>query len=98
MIKPTDADVGRHVIYTPYGDYENKKIEEGVITSYNDKVVFVRYGRGSTSAATDPACALTEAQWRDEDKSMDAHFRKHYSFRKAGGRTYKYSVCSPYTD
>ena len=55
MIKPTKADIGRHVIYTPYGDYEHKKIEEGVITSFNDKVVFVRYGSGSTSAATDPA-------------------------------------------
>lgn len=49
MINPTDADIGRQVIYErPYCARET-----GVITSFNDAVVFVRYGIGSTSQATE---------------------------------------------
>lgn len=40
---------GRKVVYRrPYC-----KIEEGFITSFNEKYVFVRYGIGSTSQATE---------------------------------------------
>jgi hypothetical protein len=47
----TEADIGRAVVYRrPYC-----KVEQGTITSFNDKYVFVRYGLGSTSAATDPS-------------------------------------------
>lgn len=50
MEMPTEKDIGRKVVYRrPYC-----KVEEGFITSFNDKYVFVRYGMGSTSAATDP--------------------------------------------
>lgn len=49
MIDPTDADIGRKVIYRDRSGY---KIETGSITSFNDHFVFVRYGSGSTSAAT----------------------------------------------
>lgn len=45
-----DTDIGRHVIYTAHHGAR----EEGVISSWNDTYVFVRYGRGSTAAATDP--------------------------------------------
>ncbi len=49
MINPTTDDLGRKVIYhSPGGD----KVEEGVITSFNDRFVFVRYGSNTTSAAT----------------------------------------------
>jgi hypothetical protein len=49
MIDPTDEDIGRHVIYArPYC-----KEEAGTITSFTEKVVFVRYGLGSTSQATE---------------------------------------------
>lgn len=48
-IDPTEADIGRQVIYHGHAGER----ESGVITSYNDSVVFVRYGTGCTSAATD---------------------------------------------
>ena len=46
MIEPTEEDIGRKVIY--YG-YEE---EHGVITSFNDVTVFVRYGDDSHSKST----------------------------------------------
>lgn len=55
MINPTDTDIGRKVIYREPGDFPGAKVEYGRITSLNERFVFVRYGTGSTSAATDPA-------------------------------------------
>ena len=52
MIRPTQADVGRHVIYRERGDFPGRKVEESVPTSFNDRYAFVRYG-GCSSAATD---------------------------------------------
>ena len=49
MIEPTEADIGRHVIYH---DLSGRKIEEGTISSFNERYVFVRYTTGSTAAAT----------------------------------------------
>lgn len=43
------ADVGRSVIYR-----SARKREVGVISSYRGGLVFVRYTRGSTGAATHP--------------------------------------------
>lgn len=40
MINPTKDDIGRSVVYN--GNYNRVK-EYGVITSFNDKFVFVRY-------------------------------------------------------
>jgi hypothetical protein len=51
MINPTADDIGRSVIYREPGDFPGRKVEAGVITSVNEKYVFVRYG-GVTSAAT----------------------------------------------
>ena len=51
-IKPTDADVGRAVVYRTAPQYLP---EQGVITSFNDKYVFVRYGAKINSEATDPS-------------------------------------------
>lgn len=48
MIRPTEEDVGRQVIY----DDDNGTREYGVITSMNTYFVFVRYGPGETSQAT----------------------------------------------
>jgi hypothetical protein len=42
MIDPKQTDVGRGVIYQ--GGHPDDR-EAGVITSFNDHVVFVRYGR-----------------------------------------------------
>lgn len=50
MIDPKQTDVGRGVIYQ--ASHPGAKLEPGVITSFNDHYVFVRYGRNFTSAAT----------------------------------------------
>ena len=50
LVDLKNSDVGRNVIYTAH----HGEREEGVISSWNDHYVFVRYGRGSTAAATDP--------------------------------------------
>lgn len=63
MINPTEADIGRKVIYTPMcAPAESNWREEGVITSFNEHYVFVRYDRQTTSAAT-ARCDL-EWAWR----------------------------------
>jgi hypothetical protein len=61
VIKPTTDDIGRSVIYTG-NRYPGGKIEEGVITSFNDAVVFVRYGALKGSQATSHA-DLEWATW-----------------------------------
>lgn len=43
----SDSDIGRTVVYDP-----GYKKEVGVITSFNDKYVFVRYGSDIHSKAT----------------------------------------------
>lgn len=51
--KLTDKDVNRLVVYTPYVD---AKVEQGRITSWNDKFIFVDYtnvGRGVATRPTD---------------------------------------------
>ena len=53
MIKPTQTDIGRKVVYAKNDQYRDT--EYGVITGFNDRVVWVRYGTNQTSAATDPA-------------------------------------------
>lgn len=45
MIDPRDSDIGREVIYIRNGDF-------GVITSYNDHMVFVRYNGDQGSMGT----------------------------------------------
>jgi len=49
-----EVKIGRKVIYTPKGNYSNKVLEEGVITSKNSKFIFVRYGSDCHSKSTDP--------------------------------------------
>lgn len=54
MIEPTEADIGRKVVYTG-NTYPGGKLEEGVITSFNPAPtgsVFVRYGADVGSKAT----------------------------------------------
>jgi len=55
-IWPTDEDVGRGVVYTAH---EAAKPEDGVVTSFNDVFVFVRYGADKGSKATRPQ----DLQW-----------------------------------
>ena len=49
MIVPKPAGIGRKVVYR---DRTGWKVEEGVITSFNDTCVFVRYGADTGSRAT----------------------------------------------
>ncbi len=49
MINPGALDIGRVVIYRMAHTGEE---EEGVITSFNDYCVFVRYGRDTGSKGT----------------------------------------------
>jgi len=46
----TNNDIGRKVIYRHKHGVD--LLEEGIITSYNDKFVFVKYGADSFSKAT----------------------------------------------
>jgi hypothetical protein len=51
----TENDIGRNVIYTPnHSTSKNPATEPGILSSWNVQVVFVRYGMGSTAAATNP--------------------------------------------
>lgn len=51
MIDPVDVDVGRKVVYTG-NRHPGGRPEEGVITSFNDHCVFVRYGADAGSKGT----------------------------------------------
>ena len=48
MIRPTEKDIGRAVVYRPPGGAP----EEGVITGMNEWHVLVRYGADRGSKAT----------------------------------------------
>lgn len=50
MINPTEKDIGRGVIYQ--GSHPNAELEPGLITSFNDSAVFVRYDGKRHSQAT----------------------------------------------
>lgn len=49
-----NIEIGRKVIYTPFVGCDPDMREEGVITSFNEKFVFVRYGNDVNSKATNP--------------------------------------------
>lgn len=53
MIEPTDADIGRAVTYTG-NRYHGGKLEYGIITSFNEVTVFVRYDGKKGSQGTNP--------------------------------------------
>lgn len=47
-------NIGKFVIYTPFDGCLDKEKEVGVITSVNERYVFVRYGDELHSKATNP--------------------------------------------
>jgi hypothetical protein len=51
MIEPQISDIGRAVIYTG-NRYPGGQPEVGIITSFNDYAVFVRYGDDKHSKGT----------------------------------------------
>ena len=52
MIEPTQSDIGRQVLYIRDRDVFGDPPEEGVITSFNEHCVFVRYGSDVQSKGT----------------------------------------------
>lgn len=53
-MKLSEIEVGKKVIYTPFKDCSEEQKEKGIITSKNDRYVFVRYGNDVYSKATNP--------------------------------------------
>jgi hypothetical protein len=51
MIEPTEADIGRRVVYIG-NRHPGGKLEYGVITHITSVYVFVRYGNERSSKAT----------------------------------------------
>jgi hypothetical protein len=60
MIEPTLADVGRPVVYTG-NRFPGGKLERGVITSFSQHTVFVRYGAMPGSMGT----SREDLEWDD---------------------------------
>jgi hypothetical protein len=58
MIEPTQSDIGRNVIYRVHC---NAKAEEGVITRFNEKYVFVRFVKEEKSAVA----MRDQLEWKD---------------------------------
>ena len=58
MIEPKQSDIGREVIYRVHN---HAKTEEGVITRFNEKYVFVRFGKEEASAVT----TREQLEWND---------------------------------
>ena len=50
----SEKDIGARVTYTPFEGCDPDQLEYGVITSFNDTNVFVRYGSNTGSQATRP--------------------------------------------
>ena len=65
MIDPTVDDVGRSVLYTG-NRYPGGKPEKGVITSFNDHSVFVRYGSDVHSKGT----ARDDLEWAATEEGL----------------------------
>ena len=57
MIEPKQSDIGRKVIYRVH----SAEAVEGVITHFNEKYVFVRFGKEEKSVVT----TRDELEWKD---------------------------------
>ena len=60
MIDPTDKDIGRGVVYRDQNKID--KVEDGAITSFNDKYVFVRY-KSQHPGANGQATRREDLEW-----------------------------------
>jgi hypothetical protein len=52
MIEPTEADIGRRVVYSDHSGLPSDWRDHGVITRITHGFVFVRYGRELGAKAT----------------------------------------------
>jgi len=65
------GDLDRKVTYTPFKGCDPSLIEEGVITSWNSKFVFVRYGSDVNSKSTYPydiEFVGSEIAWKEQNR------------------------------
>lgn len=53
LIEPTEADIGRQVIYRSRFDLRGGWTETGAVVRFNSRFVWVRYGKAVTPQATD---------------------------------------------
>jgi hypothetical protein len=69
MIEPTLDDIGRRVVYIG-AKYTGGRLDRGIITSFNEHLVFVRYGgkAGTTSAGT----CRKDLEWADGTGNQSA--------------------------
>jgi hypothetical protein len=66
MINPTPDDIGRRVIYKLESFGAPGARDQGVITSYNDHMVFVRYGSDQGSMGT----RRKDLHWASDGKAI----------------------------
>jgi hypothetical protein len=64
MIEPTEADIGRGVVYTG-NRYVGGKLERGKVEGFNHWTVFVRYGTDTAAKAT----SREDLEWDDAGHS-----------------------------
>jgi hypothetical protein len=64
VIEPTEADIGRAVLYTG-NRYVGGKTERGVITGFNHWTVFVRYGADAHAKATN----REDLEWGEHEEA-----------------------------
>lgn len=53
-LEQAKASIGRRVVYVPFAGCDPGQHEIGIITSTNNRFVFVRYGSDINSKATSP--------------------------------------------
>jgi hypothetical protein len=67
MIEPTDADIGRAVLYTG-NRFVGGKVERGEIRGFNHWTVFVRYGADAVAKAT----SREDLEWENMSAPREA--------------------------
>jgi len=67
VIKPTEKDIGRMVVYRQPYMKTTENWEFGIITSFNEHFVHVRYGTETGSKST----KHSDLTWLDEIKMLD---------------------------
>jgi hypothetical protein len=83
MIEPTEADIGRAVLYTG-NRYVGGKTERGVISGFNHWTVFVRYGADAHAMAT----SREDLEWENVTERKPGQFRDFTALQSlAAGET-----------
>ncbi len=59
---PKDGDIGKKVWYSPPGNFRTDEDEEGVVVSWNNTFVFVRFGNDTLPKG----CRRQDLWWPNE--------------------------------